>query len=157
MAVCRSIPSHLLVVGMFGFLVLVVLVVLFTISGGLSDSTLPFLLATGASLSAMISLFIKARTYRDTKWGLYLYILAMILMVANSYANASIRGSRTLALTLSGIIFILTVITTIIELQAERLSITENSGCVLKLLVTGAFIAQVVIVVIFFTFHSMWE
>jgi len=140
-----------------GFLVLAVLVVLFTISGGLSDSTLPFLLATGASLSAMISLFLKVRTYRDTKWGLYLYIIAIILMVANSFANASIRGSRTLALTLSGITFIVATIATTVELRTERVSIAEDSGCVIKLLVTGAFIAQVVIVVIFFTFHSMWE
>jgi hypothetical protein len=93
-------------------LALAVVVVLVTIYERLSSSTLPFLLASGASLSAMISLFLKVRTYRESKWGLYLYVSVMVLMLANSFANIDIHNSQLLPVALSSVAFILTVVTT---------------------------------------------
>ena len=139
-----------------GLLVLVVVVILTTTYKQLSSSTLTFLLASGASLSAMISLLLKVRTYRETKWGLYLYVVAMALMVANSYANEAIHSTRLLALILSSVVLILTVVTTIIELRAKRVLLAEESGCVIKIIIMIAFLALVSASVIF-GFHSLWE
>ncbi len=139
------------------FLVLAVAMVLLTIQKQLSDSTLPVLLASAASFSAMISLSLKTRTSRASKWGLYLYVFVMILMLANSVAYFSIHDSRFLPLALSGPAFILAVVTTVKEQREERIAVTEDSGCIIQLVIAVSFAVQVALVLIFFIFHGMWE
>lgn len=149
--------ADLILQALSALLVLMIIVVLTTIYNQLSDSTLPFLLASGASLSAMISLLLKVRTYRESKWSLYLYVFAMVLMLANSFANTDIHDSRLVSLALSGAAFILTVVTTIKELRAERVLIAEDSGCVIKIIIMISFLILISLAFIFSTFHSMWE
>ena len=120
-------------------------------------STLPFILASGASLSAAVALFIKNRTNREGKWGLYLFIIIVGLMLANSFFNTNIRSSLAIPLALSSVCFILTGVSFLQEFRTQRSSDGEDYGCLIQGISVLALTVQVVLLVLFLIFHSLWE
>ncbi len=115
-------------------------------------SALPFLLASGGSLLTIVTLFIKIRTYRETKRSLYLFVAVMIVMVVVSVllSLSYYVSSPFPQIAMSFTAFTLAVVTTLEDLRTKQISTPEETGCAIVVVSTIALFVLAFVLFMYF-------